>query len=244
MKKEIMGNTVKIKQHYETAKKTGILNISNRQMMEIPANMKQLAEILRTLDLSQNSFKVLPDEIGIYSILKQLNLSHNKLQGLPETIGNLVKLEILNASFNQLKSLPESLSNLSHLKQVNLSENQLTEFPLMFCGLKHLDALDLSKNKLTCVPDGVVGLHVIELNLNQNQISAISDKMADCPRLKTLRLEENCLQLNAIPPRIFKESKISNITVEGNLFENKKIADIDGYEVYMERYTAVKKKMF
>ncbi|XP_034947949.1 leucine-rich repeat-containing protein 57 [Chelonus insularis] len=238
-----MGNT-KIKQHYETAKKTGILNISNRKMMEIPANMKMLAPMLRTLDLSQNLFKEIPDEIGIYVILKQLNLSHNKLSALPEAMGALVKLEILNASCNQISRLPDSLSKLTHLKQVNLSDNQIAEFPLMFCGLKHLDVLDISKNKLTCVPDGVVGLHVIELNLNQNQISVLSDKMADCPRLKTLRLEENCLQFTAIPTKIFKESNISNISLEGNLFENKKIADIDGYEAYMERYTAVKKKMF
>lgn len=120
----------------------------------------------------------------------------------------------------------------------------MTEFPLIFCGLKHLDVLDLSHNKLTHVPDGVSGLHVTELNLNQNQISALSDKLADCPRLKTLRIEENCLQLEAIHKRILTDSKISVLAVEGNLFEMKKFPDLDGYDQYMERYTAVKKKMF
>lgn len=128
--------------------------------------------------------------------------------------------------------------------QVNLSDNCLTEFPLVFCGLKHLDVLDLSHNKLSRVPDGVSGLHVTELNLNQNQISSLSDKLADCPRLKTLRIEENCLQLEAIHKRILTDSKISVLAVEGNLFEMKKFPDLDGYDQYMERYTAVKKKMF
>lgn len=238
-----MGNT-KIKQHYETAKKTGILNISQRKMMEIPMNMKMLAPILRTLDLSQNLFKSIPEEIGIYVMLKNLNLSQNKLTTLPDAMGALIKLEILNASLNQINSLPDSMLNLKNLKQVNLSHNLIAEFPLMFCGLKHLDVLDLSKNKLTCIPDGVEGLHVTELNLNQNQISVISDKTAECPRLKNLRLEENCLQLNAIPVIILKDSKVSNIAIDGNLFENKQIADLEGYDKYMERYTAVKKKMF
>uniref|UniRef100_A0A6V7JN14 Leucine-rich repeat-containing protein 57 n=1 Tax=Bracon brevicornis TaxID=1563983 RepID=A0A6V7JN14_9HYME len=238
-----MGNA-KIKQHYETAKKTGTMNLSQRRMMELPANLQTLAPTLRTLDLSNNLFKMIPDEIGMFTMLKQLNLNYNKLGTLPETMGNLVKLEILNVSFNLLHHVPESLSQLSNLKQVNLSTNHLTEFPLMFCGLKHLDMLDLSKNKLTVVPDGVAGLHVTELNLNQNQISVLSEKIAECPRLKILRLEENCLQLNAVPPRILKDSKISNIALEGNLFENKQIAHLEGYDQYMERYTAVKKKMF
>ena len=114
----------------------------------------------------------------------------------------------------------------------------------MLCGLKHLDVLDLSHNKLTNVPNGVSSLHVTELNLNQNQISQISEEFADCPRLKTLRLEENCLPLHAIHKRILAESKISMLALEGNLFELKRLTDLDGYEQYMERYTAVKKKMF
>lgn len=94
------------------------------------------------------------------------------------------------------------------------------------------------------MPDAAATLRVTELNLNQNQIAIISEKLADCPRLKTLRLEENCLQLNAIPPQILKESQISMLALEGNLFEMKQFMNMDGYDVYMERYTAVKKKMF
>lgn len=114
----------------------------------------------------------------------------------------------------------------------------------MFCELKFLDVLDLSKNRITVIPDAAAALHVVELNLNQNQISTISDKLAECSRLKTLRLEENCLQLSAIPTKILKDSKISVLSVEGNLFEMKQFANLDGYDNYMERYTAVKKKLF
>lgn len=114
----------------------------------------------------------------------------------------------------------------------------------MFAGLKSLDLLDLSRNKITSVPAAAKELYCTELNLNQNQISSLAEEVADCTKLKTLRLEENCLQISAIPTRILKESVISTILVDGNLFNNKQFTELDGYEEYQQRYTAVKKKMF
>lgn len=94
------------------------------------------------------------------------------------------------------------------------------------------------------MPNNIGDLNVTELNLNQNQITTISENIADCKRLKNLRLEENCLQITAIHPRILKESVISNLSIDGNLFNTKQFNALDGYDAYMERYTAVKKKIF
>lgn len=51
-----------------------------------------------------------------------------------------------------------------------------------------------------------------------------------CPRLKVLRLEENCLELSSIPLSILKDSQVSLFSVEGNLFEVKNLRDLDGYD--------------
>lgn len=238
-----MGNSG-LKQHLETAQKTGVLKVSQNKLKEFPPGFRQLEDVLRTLDLSDNKFTVLPEEISRFMQLKHLNLNKNKLSKLPDCIGALTKLETLNACHNNLSTLPRTLSNMIHLKQVYLSNNQLKEFPTVFCGLKYLDVLDLSKNLISIVPAEVSTLNVTELNLNQNQVSEISPQIANCPRLKTLRVEENCLQLSAIHPDILLNSKICNLAVEGNLFETKQLADINGYEAYMDRFTAVKKKMF
>ncbi|CAH1112054.1 unnamed protein product [Psylliodes chrysocephalus] len=238
-----MGNSG-LKQHIETAQKTGVLKVSQGKLNEFPPGFKQLEGSLRTLDISDNKFVVLPNEISRFMQLRHLNLSKNRLAKIPDCIGALTKLETFNVGQNNLTSLPRTISNLIHLKQVNLSSNHIKDFPLMFCGLKHLDVLDLSKNEITTIPSEVSGLHVTELNLNQNQISHISGQIAECPRLKTLRLEENCLQLTAITPKILGESNIANLSLEGNLFETKQLSDINGYEAYMERFTAVKKKLF
>lgn len=129
--------------------------------------------------------------------------------------------------------------------------------------MKHLDLLDLSQNKLVEVPQGVGKLQVVELNLNQNQVNplaptseslsnssvpfdtqirSLSDELAGCQRLKTLRLEENCLQ--SIPASILRDSSVSLLAFEGNLFDSKELMKAEGYAAYMERYTATKKKMY
>ncbi|TMW44308.1 hypothetical protein DOY81_010611 [Sarcophaga bullata] len=238
-----MGNK-QIKQHLETAQKTGILKISLQRLQELPPQLKNYPNVLKTLDLSQNRFERIPEEIGRFTLIKHFNMSGNRITEVPEALGELIKLEVLILNDNMITRIPRSLANCSNLKTVNLSHNQITEFPVMLCGLKHLDVLDLSRNKITAIPNEVCTLYVTELNLNQNQISSLSEEIAACPKLKTLRLEENCLQANAFTPRILKESKISNLCVDGNLFQSKQFTDLDGYDAYMERYTAVKKKMF
>lgn len=95
----------------------------------------------------------------------------------------------------------------------------------------------------------------------------LSAEVSQCPRLKVLRLEENCLELSSIPVSILSQSQVSLFSVEGNLFEVKKLRDLEGYDKvrtcpppqvtglcwsllicvvvspqYMERFTATKKK--
>lgn len=238
-----MGNKV-VKQHFETAQKTGVLKISQQRLTEFPPHMRNFPNVLRTLDLSENRFIQLPEDIGRFTLLKHLNVSDNRLTELPAIIGQLIKLETINVMNNMLLTIPREFANLKNLKQVNLSNNQLTSFPTMFCGIKNLNVLDLSRNKITSIPPEIKDLQVVELNCNQNQISSLAVEIADCTKLKTLRLEENCLPIAEIHTKILKESNISNLHLDGNLFPAKQFNDLDGYEDYMERYTAVRKKMF
>ena len=62
------------------------------------------------------------------------------------------------------------------------------------------------------------------------QISSVSESIAACPRLKVLRLEENCLQLTAIPAKLLTDSQASLIALDGNLFEMKDFQEVSGYE--------------
>lgn len=143
----------------------------------------------------------------------------------------LKKLETLIANHSSIKHLPAGLfSGLTNLKTLSLSSNQLSVFPEEFCTLRHLDVVDLSDNKIKIIPENIGDLQAVELNLNTNQISKLPLCLASCPRLKVLRVEENCLPLDQIPTQLLKESNISLLAFDGNLFTMKDFQDKDGYE--------------
>ncbi|XP_058255594.1 leucine-rich repeat-containing protein 57 isoform X1 [Hemibagrus wyckioides] len=211
-------------------------------VVQFPEELQRLTGNLRTVDLSSNRINLLPGFIGNFQQLKSLTISNNRLTSLPDEMGKLRKLETLVLTGNQLSQLPSSFSQLKALRTLNLSANQFREFPSSLGSLRQLDVLDLSKNHIQAVPAEVSELQAIEINLNQNQISALSPEVSHCPRLKVLRLEENCLELSSIPSSILTHSNVALLSVEGNLFEVKKLRDLDGYDKYMERFTATKKK--
>lgn len=93
----------------------------------------------------------------------------------------------------------------------------------------------MSDNKIRTLPESVSELQVVELNMNKNQVASIPASLSRCPRLKVLRLEENCLPLEAITPQLLKESQISLLAVDGNLFDEKQLREAEGYEQVLIR---------
>lgn len=236
-----MGNSA-LKSHLETSQKTGVFQLTAKGLQEFPEELQRLTSNLRTVDLSGNKIEVLPASIGNFLQLKSLTLNSNKLTCIPGEISKLKKLETLCLNGNRIQQLPPTLGQLKALRTLSLSGNQFSEFPSGLGTLRHLDLLDLSRNQIQNVPAEVSELQAIEINLNQNQISVLSAAVATCPRLKVLRLEENCLELSSIPVSILRDSQVSLFSVEGNLFEVKNLRDLEGYDKYMERFTATKKK--
>lgn len=58
----------------------------------------------------------------------------------------------------------------------------------------------------------------------------MSDAVSECPHLKVLRLEENCLELSAFTPKILRDSAIALLAVEGNVFDIKAFRSLEGYD--------------
>jgi len=241
-----MGNQAgSLKKHIETAEKTGALSFTDQKLEKFPPELTKVVGNLRNLRLSGNKIRSLPENIGAFKMLRTLDMTKNQLEGIPQDIGNLSKLENLNLSFNLIRAVPSTLKGLKNLKEVYLSNNKLSTFPTCLVGLKQLNLVDLSANSITSLPAGIDKLEATELILNQNQISSIHEDTAKCPRLKTLRLEENCLSLQSIPTSLLRDSGVSLLCLEGNLFDMKalQVDGLEGWSEYMERYTAVKRKL-
>ncbi|KAF3845395.1 hypothetical protein F7725_008558, partial [Dissostichus mawsoni] len=204
--------------------------------------MQRLTANLRTVDLSGNKIEVLPPAIG--------NFLHMKT-ALPSEISKLKKLETLSLNGNRIVTLPSSLGQLKALRTLNLSGNRISEFPPGLGTLRHLDLLDLPGTRSgtsrhtcrSCRPSRSTSTRTrwvsvlssdprfkekLPLNLNQNQISVLTEEVSKCPRLKVLRLEENCLDLSSVPQSILRDSQVSLFSVEGNLFEVKNLRDLEG----------------
>ncbi|CAB4297984.1 unnamed protein product [Prunus armeniaca] len=102
--------------------------------------------VIRTLNLSGNSIKELPEEIGELKHLRHIDLSFNCiLEKLPDTICGLYNLSTLRLVWcSELKKLPENMGNLINLKHLYvLLCGRLASFPKGIGRLTSLQTLDL-----------------------------------------------------------------------------------------------------
>jgi hypothetical protein len=69
------------------------------------------------------------------------------------------------------------------------------------------------------------------LNLNENRLHVLNDRLAQCARLRILRVEENCLAKEQFSPVLLANSQLTLIAYAGNLFQDKDFQLLPGFEV-------------
>ncbi|KAL7992091.1 hypothetical protein Chor_016347 [Crotalus horridus] len=169
-------------------------------LASLPQEFGQL-QCLAHLDLSFNSFTVLPPSITKLTNLSFLSVNHNNLKRLSEDFGQLAKLTFFSAMKNQLKDLPQSIGGLAALQTLNLSENALESLPEEIGNLHSCTELDLSGNELTGIPSSLANLQSLQqLHLHSNLLTTVPASLACLPHLSRLDLQNN--RLRSIPPEI------------------------------------------
>lgn len=128
--------------------------------------------LLVTLNLSNNRFKKLPDEIYRLENLRELFVSNNSLEKLPVTINRLKKLELLDVSVNNLTTL-EQVSFMPQLRILNICGNvRLHKLPNQLATCDNLVDIVLDPNTVSEPPADVTtgGTYAIIKYLSTGEI--------------------------------------------------------------------------
>eukprot|EP00127_Corallochytrium_limacisporum_P004728 Clim_evm82s172 gene=Clim_evmTU82s172 len=202
-------NPQKLKQ----ARASGVLNIANSGLTELPEEVFSLPELanqdshidfsstdngwwekhdLHKLDVSRNQLQTLPENLHELESLVKLILRDNEIRLLPESLCKLPNLEVLILTRNKLCKLPEFLGLLVTLKVLQIDANELLELPISVGELVHMEQLYLQRNSLTTLPSSLGCCQALRtVDLSYNQLVSVPDVLFHLPELKDLKLSRN-----------------------------------------------------
>ncbi|ONL94936.1 LAP4 protein [Zea mays] len=116
---------------------TGIVALRDARLKEVPNEVLQVGNSLRTLDLTNNKLVEIPQEIGTLANMQRLVLAGNLIEIIPANIGYLQNLKILTLDRNRISILPEELGSLSNLQQLSVPQNFLLCLPKSIGDLRN-----------------------------------------------------------------------------------------------------------
>lgn len=201
----------------ETSQCIDTLNLSNRQLRELPLFIQKLTH-LKYLYLDNNHLIFVP-EIGNFSQLEEISIENNQLTLIPESFASLKNLRCLNLSKNHLKCissslfvslvnltalwmndcelmyLPKEIGNLKMLEKLGLKCNCLQDLPEEIGSLARLQWINLEKNEIYILPSQFKNLrNVYYINLNKNKLEAIPNELIELKNLCILLLSDNLIK--------------------------------------------------
>ncbi|XP_032074858.1 leucine-rich repeat-containing protein 40 [Thamnophis elegans] len=205
------------------ARKSGQLNLSGRELTEVPLHVWRInldtpeeahqnlsfssadrwweQTDLNKLILSSNKLQCLSDDVQLLPALTVLDVHDNQLTSLPSAIGSLENLQKLNVSHNKLQKIPEELTQLKHLRSLLLQHNELYHLPDEFGQLVSLEELDISNNHISGIPTSFAFLiNLVRLNLSSNQLRNLPTEISAMKSLRQLDCTKNFLE--TIPPEL------------------------------------------
>ncbi|KAK0616753.1 hypothetical protein B0T14DRAFT_497917 [Immersiella caudata] len=176
-----------------------ILDLHGNNIASLATNFGNLTR-LRILNISENSFEILPFEILASMPLTELNARKNQLKGtlVPESVETLPVLQNLDVSSNQLSHLCSPTSGKSvampALRQVCLSMNRLQSLPDISTWVNLL-TLAADENNINAIPEGFTGLEPLRsVDFSSNDIRVIPNEVGRMENLAMLRLSGNPLR--------------------------------------------------
>lgn len=237
----------------DMASKSGVLNISKQ---DIKSNSKvwnaianpDLAMKIKTLDLSDNPLKSLPQHIIVLDNLKTLLVSRCNIQRTPN-LSMLFDLKRVDLDGNDLEE--ETIGPLPvGLIKLTLSTNHIRRFPEDLSVLVALQELDLSCNRLEDIECVGQLISLVVLNLDENILCELPESLGSLTKLKKISVKKNLLipkspsrGTQSIPRSLLTNTAVDTIELHGNEFIKKTdILSFEGIEEFLERRRISKEK--
>lgn len=160
-------------------------------LAEFPAEIYDLADSLEILNLSDNRFSSLPDDLARLKNLRIVFLSNNRFTELPEVLGSCPNLEMIGFKSNAIETV-SAAALPENLRWLVLTDNRLATLPPEIGRCKRLQKLMLSGNFLTDLPEEMAALKSLELvRLAANRFERLPDFLLSLPRLAWLAFGGN-----------------------------------------------------
>ncbi|KAL4240953.1 hypothetical protein ACF0H5_001736 [Mactra antiquata] len=207
------------------------LKLSNNQIEVFPEFLSCSATKLETLDLRSNKLKAL-GSIGSYpKLLKSLDLSYNVITSMDDwqksdckkcfcsaKSSGLTGSGIYGASTQQTICGHRTHTKFENLEVLDLTHNKLTELMVLkrkdiSTSISHLASLR-DKEEVEKEKQGRLLLpNILNLYLDENNLTHITDDIQELKTLKTLTLKKN-IKLKQLPPPLGLLDRLQRIEVD------------------------------
>jgi hypothetical protein len=160
-------------------------------LTEFPQEIYELADTLEILNLSDNRFSELPEDLPRLKNLRIVFFSGNQFTRLPEVLGSCPNLEMIAFKSNSIETIPGSALP-PNLRWLVLTDNRVASLPPEIGNCKRLQKLMLSGNLLTLLPEEMSALKSLELiRIAANRFEKLPDFLFSLPRLAWLAFGGN-----------------------------------------------------
>ena len=176
--------------------KQGLLNNATRlqiseDLTEFPIAIYDLADTLEILDLSNNQLSELPADFARLSKLKILFLSNNQFEAVPNVLADCPKLEMIGFKANQIVTVSENALPLT-TRWLILTDNKIQQLPESMGDLSKLQKLMLAGNELTSIPESMAKCRALQLvRLSANQLTGLPEFLLQLPKLAWVAFSGN-----------------------------------------------------
>ncbi len=147
---------------------------------------KNLMNHIKILCINKNRLIDLNPCIFSLSQIVELNLEENLFKKIPEEIREMQNLETLNISSNNLVDLPYGLANLPNLKKLYANFNEFRQFPPVIMDIPNLEILHIQYNpEITSFPPKKKLDNMINLNICIDNFPELIEEWNKCYRKLT-----------------------------------------------------------